>query len=59
MRVEQEKIDPFKTLPIDLGRCGEAQHGVEIDGRFGIRTLADQAGPHCVVQFRKLVRHAQ
>ncbi len=56
MRSEQEKIHAIEVRSVYLGRGGEVEHGVEIDGRLGIRTLAHQSGPHRIVESGKIVQ---
>ena len=56
MRSEQEKIHAIEVRSVHLGRGGEVEHGVEIDGRLGIRTLAHQSGPHRIVESGKIVQ---
>ena len=54
VRIEEEQIDAVEFHAVDLRGGRQVEHGVEIDGRLGIGTLADQAGPRGVVQFGKL-----
>ena len=56
MRIEQKQVDAVESRAVRLGGGGEAQHGVEIDGRLGIGAFAHQSGPHGVVDTRKVVR---
>ena len=56
VRIEEKQIDAVEPHAIHFGGGGQVEHRVEIDGRLGARpALADQAGPHGVVQLRKLV----
>ncbi len=57
MRVCKEEIDSVILLSIHFRTYGEGEHGVQIDGGFGIRAFTDQTGPHGVVQFRVIVAH--
>ena len=51
VRIEQEQIDTVELDAVDRRLCGEIEHGVEIDERFGARAaLADKAGPHGVME---------
>ena len=52
----EEEIDAIEAHAIDPGGGGEIEHGIEIDGRFGIGTFSDESGPHGVVQGREGVR---
>jgi hypothetical protein len=54
MRVEEEQIHAIEPRAVHLGGGGQAQHGVQIDGRLGIRAFAHQAGPHGVVDAGKV-----
>jgi hypothetical protein len=49
----EEEIDTIEAPPIDAGAGGEIEHGIEVDGRFGIGTFSDESRPHGVVQGRK------
>ncbi len=52
VRMEQEQIDAFELLTVDVGGGGQLEHAVEADRRMvGARLLADEAGPHGVVKF--------
>ena len=58
VRMEQEQIDAFELLAVDLGVGGQLEHAVEADRRMvGLRLLADEAGPHGVVQVWESVGH--
>ena len=58
VRVVEEEIHAIELHAVDLGLGGEVEHGVEVDARFGAgAALADEAGPHGVVKFRKVVAH--
>ena len=50
VRQRKEEIDAIEAHAIHLGGGGQVEHGIEIDGRFGIGTFADQPGPHGVMQ---------
>jgi hypothetical protein len=52
----EEKIDAIEAHAVDAGAGGEIEHGIEIDGRFGIGTFSDESRPHGVVQCREGVR---
>ena len=59
VRGEQEQVDAVELDAVDLGRGGQVEHRVEVDGRLGLGLpLADHAGPGGVVQFRVSVGHA-
>jgi hypothetical protein len=56
MRIEEEEIDASNRTPTLSGGC-QVEHRVEIDGRLGARpALANQTGPHGIVELRKRVR---
>jgi hypothetical protein len=56
MGIKQEQINPIESHAIDFGPGGQIEHRVEIDARLGPGTsFADQAGPHGIVKFRKIV----
>ena len=50
--MKQEQIDALELLAIDLGIGRQLEHAVEADRRMvGAGLLADEAGPHGVVEF--------
>ena len=52
MGVEKEEIHAIELMPVDVGGDGHVEHVLEGDGRvIRIGLLADEAGPHGVVQF--------
>src|SRR5271154_3237504 len=51
----QEQIDSIELHAVHLGFCRQVQHGFEFDERFRIESLADEPGPHCVVDCGVLV----
>ncbi len=52
VRMEQEQIDAFELLAVDVGVGRQLEHAVEADRRMvGAGLLADEAGPHGVVEF--------
>ncbi len=53
MRRGKEQIDAIEFDAVDFGGLRQVEHGVEIDRRLRIRTFADEAGPHGVVQFQE------
>jgi hypothetical protein len=55
MRIGQKKIDAIEFGAVGLGRRSHVDHFVEGNERFGIRPLADHAGPHRIMQFRPIV----
>ena len=56
VRVVEEDVDAVELDAVDLGRGGQVEHRVQVDRRLGAGApLADQAGPHRVVQFRERV----
>ena len=55
VRQRQEQIDAVELCSVHLGRCGEVEHGIEIDRRLGVGTFADDARPHRVVERGVLV----
>ena len=46
----KEQIDAIEFLPVNLGSLGQVEHCIEIDRRLAVIALADEAGPHGVVQ---------
>src|ERR1019366_2438936 len=56
VRQGEEEIDAIEARAIHPRGGGEIEHGIEIDGRFGIGTFSDEPGPHGVVQGREGVR---
>ena len=52
---EEEQVDAVELDSVDLGGGGQVEHRVEVDGRLGVRPLADHTGPDGVVELRKLV----
>ena len=51
-----KRSTPSNFWPVDLGVGGELEQRVERDDRLAVgRALADDAGPHGVVQFRIVV----
>src|SRR5688572_8969911 len=59
MRRNDEKVDAIEFLAVDLGLRGQLEQRVERDDRLTVAgALADDAGPHGIVQFRIiLLRH--
>ena len=55
MGSEQEQVIALELDAVDFGRGRQVEHGVEIDGGFGIGPLADNARPGRVVQLGKIV----
>ncbi len=55
VRLEEEQVHAIELHAIDGGLGGQGEHRVQIDGRLGIGTFADEAGPHGIVQFGQLV----
>ena len=54
--VEEEEVDAVELLAVDLGVRGELEHAVERDrGMVGAGLLADESGPHGVVQFHRVL----
>ena len=54
VRVEQEQIDAVELVAVDVGGDGHVEHLLEGDRRvIGVGFLADEAGPHRVVQFHE------
>jgi hypothetical protein len=52
VRVEQEQVDAVELMAVDVGGDGHVEHALEGDRRVvGVGLLADEAGPHRVVQF--------
>ena len=58
MRVEEEEVHAVELDAVDLGRGGQIEHGIQVDGRLGIGAFADQAGPHGVVDFQGIESRA-
>jgi hypothetical protein len=52
VRVGQKEIDAIEARAVHLGGRGEIEHRLQVDRRLGIAPLADQPGPHRVVQLR-------
>src|SRR5579863_6803000 len=52
MGQRKKEIDAVESHAIHLGVSGQVQHGLQVDGRLGVGTLADQSGPHGVVERR-------
>ena len=56
VRVEKEDVDPIELDAVDLGFRSQVEHGVQVNAWFGARAaLANQAGPHGVVEFGKII----
>ena len=55
VRQAQEQVHSVELHAVHVRGGGQVQHGVEIDGRLGIRSFADQAGPHGGVQCGEFV----
>ena len=58
VRVEQEEVHAIELGSVGIvqfGRGSQPQHGVQADGRFGIRPFAYQTGPHGVVDAGEIV----
>jgi hypothetical protein len=56
VRVEKEQVNAIEFLAVDFGFGGAVEHRIEVDARLGARAaLADEAGPHGVMQFREIV----
>ena len=54
VRVEQEQVDAVELVAVDVGGDGHVEHLLESDRRvIGVGLLADEAGPHRVVQFHE------
>ena len=54
--VEEEEVDAVELLAVDLGVRRELKHAVERDrGMVGAGLLADESGPHGVVQFHRVL----
>ena len=49
VRVEEKQIDAVELDAVHFGRRRHVEHRVEVDRRLGIRALADQPGPHGVM----------
>jgi len=50
--VEQEEVDTVELMAVDVRGDRHVEHLVERDRRMvGVGLLADEAGPHGVVQF--------
>jgi hypothetical protein len=59
VRIVEEQIDAVELHAADLGLGGEVEHGVEVDEGFRAgAALADEAGPHGVVQFGEVIFEA-
>ena len=50
MRRGEKQIDAFELHAVHFGRRREVEHRIKIDAGFGIRTFADESGPHRIVQ---------
>ena len=50
---KQKVVDAVELLAVDLGGGGQFEHPLERDRRLlaGVGALADEAGPHGVVEF--------
>ena len=60
VRGDDEEVDAVELLAVGLGVGGELEQGVERDDRLAVRrALADDAGPHGVVQLRVVVGHVR
>jgi hypothetical protein len=59
MRQEQKVVDAVELLAVDVRGGRQFEHPLERDRRLlaGVGALADEAGPHGVVQFGGGVRH--
>ena len=54
--VEEEEVDAVELLSVDGRLGGELEHAVERDrGMVGAGFLADESGPHGVVQFHRVL----
>ena len=59
VRVVEEDVDSVELGSVNLRRGGQVEHGIQVDGRLGARApLADESGPHRVMQLRVFVRMA-
>ena len=61
VRMEEEEVDAVEAAPARARLRGEVEHALERDRRMvGARLLADESGPHGVVQLhRSLLRFAR
>ena len=55
VRFEQEEIHAIESRAVNFSGGGQAQHGIQADGRLRIRAFAHQAGPHGVVDAGEVV----
>src|SRR5215207_675184 len=55
MRIGQEQIDAVESHAVDLCLRRKVEHRLKCYRRLRIRSLAHEAGPHGIVQFRKLI----
>ena len=46
----EKQIDAIESHTVNLGRSGEVEHRIEIDGRFRIGSFSYQTRPHSIVK---------
>ena len=56
MRVVKKQVHTIELHAVDLGLGRVVEHRIQIDRRLGTRpALADQSGPHRIVQLREII----
>ena len=52
---DKNRSTPSNCMPSTSACCRQVQHGFEVNERFRVWSLADEPGPHRVVDCRVLV----